>query len=205
MTIASALSPTTLLVATSNPGKLKEFQAMLDSSRYTLIPQDAQHIPPAEETGLTFIENALIKARAACLASGLPSLADDSGLVVPALGGAPGIYSARFAGKNATDQENREKLLTQIQSVPMSQRQAFFYCAIVLVQSPNDPTPVIAQAAWHGVIANEPQGENGFGYDRIFYIPSLNCTAAELSPEEKNKLSHRAQALKHLKTCLKGL
>lgn len=187
-----------ILLATSNKGKLKEFQAILNPKKYTLISQETQSIPSAEETGLTFIENALIKARTACQASGLPSMADDSGLVIPALQGAPGIYSSRFAGEHATDEQNRQKLLQEIQKIPEFNRQAYFYCAIVFLLSENDPTPLIAEAAWYGSITEKTAGQNGFGYDSIFYIPSLECTAAELSPKEKNQISHRAQALKKL-------
>lgn len=183
-----------IVLASKNPGKLKEFQAILDPKKYALILQDGDTMAP-EETGLTFVENALIKARAVCRATGLPAIADDSGLIVPALDGAPGIYSARYASIHATDQENREELLQEIQSISSQKRQAYFHCAIVLLQNENDPVPLIAQASWHGMITDKPQGNNGFGYDALFYLPSLNCTAAELSPEEKNRSSHRAQAL----------
>jgi XTP/dITP diphosphohydrolase len=189
----------TILLATSNVGKLKEFQAILDTSKYNLISLDSQNIQLPEETGLTFVENALIKARAACHASGLPSLADDSGLVVPALNGAPGIYSARFAGEDATDLDNREKLLNEIKHLPLEQRQAYFHCVIVFMAHENAPIPSIAQASWDGVIINTPRGTNGFGYDPIFYLPSIGKTAAELLPEEKNQLSHRALALQELR------
>lgn len=188
----------TLLLASSNQGKLKEFQAIIDPALYHLIPLDTHKITLPEETGLTFVENALIKARAACVASGLPSIADDSGLIVPALNGAPGIYSARFAGNHASDQENREKLLQEMQSLSPPQRQAYFQCVIVLMENENDPVPLIAQASWHGIIAEAPRGTQGFGYDPIFYLPELGKTAAELMPEEKNMLSHRAQALQQL-------
>ncbi len=185
----------TLLLASSNLGKLKEFQEILGSNQYTLIPQDSKNIISPEETGFTFVENALIKSRAACRASGLPAIADDSGLVVPALNGEPGIYSARYAGNKATDKDNREKLCQAIQEVSHSDRHAYFHCTIVLLRSENDPVPIIAEANWHGIILDTPRGKNGFGYDSLFYIPSLDCTAAELSSEEKNKISHRGLAL----------
>lgn len=189
---------TKILLASSNPGKLKEFQAILNSTQYQLIPQETQNIASAEETGSTFLENALIKARAACCASGLPAIADDSGLVVPALNGAPGIYSARFAGIGANDQKNIEKLLHEMHQIPAEKRQAYFHCTLVFLRSEKDPDPIIAQACWDGIINEAPRGQNGFGYDPIFYIPSFNCTSAELSPEEKNRHSHRAKALQLL-------
>lgn len=186
-----------IVLASKNSGKLKEFQAILDRKKYVLILQDDNVLSP-EETGLTFIENAFIKARAVCRATGLPAIADDSGLIVPALNGAPGIYSARYAGIHANDQDNREKLIQAIQSIPPQKRHAYFQCAIVLLKSENDPVPLIAQASWHGMMTDMPKGTHGFGYDALFYLPSLNCTAAELLPEEKNRISHRAQALKEL-------
>lgn len=186
-----------IVLASKNSGKLKEFQAILDRKKYVLILQDDNVLSP-EETGLTFIENAFIKARAVCRATGLPAIADDSGLIVPALNGAPGIYSARYAGIHANDQDNREKLIQAIQSIPPQKRHAYFQCAIVLLKSENDPVPLIAQASWHGMMTDTPKGTHGFGYDALFYLPSLNCTAAELLPEEKNRISHRAQALKEL-------
>ncbi len=195
--------PRTVLLATSNKGKLKEFQEMLEINHYHLISLESKNISLPEETGLTFVENALIKARAACRASGLPSLADDSGLIVPALNGEPGIYSARFAGNNATDQDNRKKLLKEIQHIQPEQWQAYFHCVIVFMRDENDPVPYITQASWHGMITNTPKGSNGFGYDSIFYVPSLRKTAAELSSEEKNTISHRALALRELKKQLR--
>lgn len=192
----------TILLATSNKGKLKEFQAILEANKYNLVSLYSKNIQLPEETGLTFVENALLKARAACHASGLPSLADDSGLIVPALNGAPGIYSARFAGKEATDLENREKLLKEIQSLPSENRTAYFQCVIVFMKNENDPVPYIAQASWQGIITDKPQGTHGFGYDPIFYLTDLKKTAAELLPEVKNQISHRALALQKLKKYL---
>lgn len=188
-----------ILLATTNTGKLKEFQAILNGSKYTLV---TQALPTVEETGLSFIENALLKARAACHFSGLPAITDDSGLVVPALNGAPGIYSSRYAGVNVSEEENRQKLLQEIVAIPSCKRQAYFYCSIVLLRHEKDPTPLIAQATWQGEIIETPRGSNGFGYDSLFYIPALHCTAAELSPEEKNTISHRGQALQALQSVL---
>jgi XTP/dITP diphosphohydrolase len=186
----------TLILATSNPGKVAELQAIL--SPIKCIAQSSLHIQSAEETGLSFIENAIIKARHASRMSQKPALADDSGLVVSALKGQPGIYSARFAGPNASDQENRDHLLKALLSIPTSQRQAYFYCAIALVMHADDPTPRIATGILHGSIAHAPQGQHGFGYDPIFLLPNSTKTLAEISPFEKNKISHRGQALKQL-------
>lgn len=190
----------TIILATRNTGKLQEFLSY--SLPYTLITQDdnayTRDLPTPEETGLTFVENALIKARTVSQASGLPAIADDSGLIVPALQGAPGIYSARFSGIHATDHENRDKLLHDMRSIPISERQAYFCCTIVMLRASHDPMPIITQAQWHGVITHKPCGQNGFGYDSLFYIPSLGCTAAEMSIQEKNQYSHRAQALTQL-------
>lgn len=187
-----------IILATSNAGKIAELQALL--SPIECISQRTLGIGDAEETGLSFIENALIKARHASQLSGEPALADDSGLVVPALQGAPGIYSARFAGENASDSDNIQKLLLELQHTPMNDRQAFFYCAIAFIQHANDPTPIIATGTLHGVIATTPSGQHGFGYDPVFYLEKQGCTLAELPPNEKNIISHRASALKQLMT-----
>lgn len=185
-----------IILATSNPGKIAELQQLL--APINCIPQQALNILDAEETGLSFIENAILKARHASQQSGQPALADDSGLAVLALQGEPGIYSARYAGPKATDAQNIERLLHKLRQTPSHQRQAFFYCAIALVSHANDPTPIIATGRLHGTITEQPSGINGFGYDPIFYLPSQQCTLAELSPLEKNKISHRAQALTQL-------
>lgn len=189
-----------LTIATHNTHKFKEISAILNP----LTCQDCSHLQttPAEETGLTFIENALIKARSIAQIAKTPCIADDSGLVVPALGGKPGIYSSRFSGTHATDKTNREYLLTCMQDIPDKLRQAYFYCAIVYIEHVNDPTPIIALGQWHGQILTNEYGENGFGYDSLFYVPSHKLTAAQMSAEEKNKISHRAQALIHLKNQL---
>jgi len=186
----------TLVLATGNPGKIVELQSLL--SPIKCVSQQQFRISSIEETGLSFIENALIKARHASRISQLPALADDSGLVVQALNGKPGIHSARFAGKHASDQENISYLLNQLTHVPESERQAFFYCALVLVTHPDDPTPIISTASLQGTISRKIQGHSGFGYDPVFYLPQKKCTLAHLSAEEKNKISHRAAALKRL-------
>lgn len=190
----------TLVLATSNKGKIAELQALL--APIDCIPQQQLNITDAAETGLSFVENALLKARHASRLSKTPALADDSGLVVNALLGKPGIYSARFAGNDASDEENIRYLLDQLTGVPNALRQAFFYCALVLVTHADDPTPLIATGTLHGIINVESSGTQGFGYDPVFYLPEYQCTLAELSTREKNKISHRAIALKHLKTTL---
>ena len=185
-----------LILATSNPGKIAELQAMLPA--FHCIPQETVNISDADETGLTFIENALIKARHASHLSKKPALADDSGLVVPELNGEPGIYSARFAGRNAKTQDNIDLLLNRLAQVPDAQRGAFFYCAIVFVEHANDPTPLIATGKFSGIISHERQGSNGFGYDPVFYLPDYQCTLAQLPSTIKNTISHRALALQQL-------
>lgn len=184
------------VLASGNAGKLKEFQALLPNK--IILTQNELRIESIEETGLTFIENALLKARHASQASGLPALADDSGLVVPALGGEPGIYSARYAGKDQPAHEHYEKLLQQMTQRAKGDRQAYFYCCLVYLRHPLDPCPLITEGKWFGEITDKPRGKTGFGYDPVFYLPELECTAAELSPEQKNRLSHRGQALRLL-------
>lgn len=168
---------------------------------FELTTQSAFGIEPAEETGSTFVENALIKAKHAASISGLPAIADDSGICVAALDGAPGIYSARYAGASATDQDNLAKLLKELGN--NSNRQAFFYCVLVFLETAISPTPLIAEASWHGEISLEPSGTSGFGYDPIFYLPDLGQTAAEMAMAEKNHLGHRGQALSQLKEKLR--
>ena len=186
-----------IILASNNPGKIREFNTMLEGI-YEVVSMQSMQVEEVPETGLTFVENALIKARNAAAQSGLPALADDSGIVVDALGGEPGIYSARYAGIHGDDQANTDKLLSEMQAVPDGQRSARFWCAIVFVEHANDPTPVIIQRGWEGEILREALGENGFGYDPIFYVPDQGCASAELSPEIKNDLSHRGKALKAL-------
>jgi XTP/dITP diphosphohydrolase len=185
-----------VVIASNNTGKLREFSAMLGSLGIEAIAQSTLQIDEAEEPHLTFVENALAKARHASRASGLPALADDSGICVPALGGAPGVHSARYAGEPKSDQRNNEKLIESVR--PLSERGAFYYCALVLVRSADDPRPIIADAAWHGEIVLEPRGNGGFGYDPYFWLADMNCTAAELPPETKNRISHRGLALEAL-------
>jgi XTP/dITP diphosphohydrolase len=191
-----------LILASSNSGKLAEYQHLLQPFKFDLIPQQAYPMPEVEETGLSFIENAILKARHASYHSGLPALADDSGLQVDALQGAPGIYSARYAGPNATDQQNNEKLLAALAGIPFTERQANFFCAIAWCRTATDPAPILCQGTWSGYIADTAQGTAGFGYDPLFFLPSLKQTAAQLTAAQKNQLSHRAQALQQLHTTL---
>jgi len=187
-----------IVLATGNAGKLKELQQMLGNTGTEFITQKSLGIRDVEETGLTFVENAIVKARHACAASGLPAIADDSGLEVDALHGEPGIYSARFAGLNATDSENNLKLLTRLDGVPDEKRGARFQCVIVFMRGPFDATPLICRGTWEGRILHAPAGMHGFGYDPLFYVPEHDCASAELDPVIKNSISHRAQALRHL-------
>lgn len=193
-----------IVLATANPGKLRELQAVLAGLDFEIVPQSAFGVPEAEETGLTFIENALLKARNAALYTGLPALADDSGLAVDALGGVPGIYSARYAGAGAGDRANIGKLLAELEGVPAERRTARFVCVLALLHHPADPTPLICQGSWEGTILTEPRGEGGFGYDPIFFAPGEQRTAAELEPAVKNQISHRGQALMLLRRYLQG-
>lgn len=187
-----------IVCATHNPGKLRELRGALTDHGVTLVAQSELGISEAVEDGLTFIENALIKARHAARASGLPALADDSGLEVDALGGRPGIHSARFAGPAAHDAENRAALLTALAHVPKEGRSARFYCVLVFLRHPNDPRPLIADGVWEGRILTQETGDQGFGYDPLFFVPARDCSAAELPAEEKQRLSHRAQAVRKL-------
>lgn len=191
-----------LVLASSNAGKLREFNSLLADFGFEVIRQADLGVTDAEETGLSFVENALLKARHASQITGLAALADDSGLVVDALGGQPGIYSARFAGQPTNDAANNAKLLEALKNVPAEQRTARFRCCIVLVRHPTDPVPLIAEASWEGMILNAIQGQQGFGYDPLFYVPTHRCTAAELEATEKNRISHRGQALQRLRALL---
>lgn len=191
-----------IVLATGNQGKVKELRAMLAPQSWRVRPQTEWNFVEAEETGLTFIENAIIKARHAAQLTGLPALADDSGLAVDALGGAPGIYSARYAGTTATDTENVDKLLAQLAGVPTEQRTAQFHCVLVFLRHAEDPTPLVCHGIWHGSITTQASGTQGFGYDPVFWVEAHHCTAAELEPEQKSQLSHRGQALRQL---LQGL
>ncbi|KAA1195534.1 XTP/dITP diphosphatase [Photorhabdus heterorhabditis] len=185
-----------VVLATGNPGKVRELAQLLADFGLDIVAQTELNVDSAEETGLTFIENAILKARHAAQVTGLPAIADDSGLSVDILGGAPGIYSARYAGENATDQQNLEKLLDTMKDIPDDQRQAQFNCVLVYIRHAEDPTPLVFHGRWPGVIAHKPAGNGGFGYDPIFYVLELGCTAAELTGEQKNAVSHRGQALK---------
>jgi XTP/dITP diphosphohydrolase len=184
-----------IVLASGNLGKIREFSQILSSFDVEIISQKQFHVPEAEETGLSFVENAILKARQAAHYTGLSAMADDSGIEVDALKGAPGIYSARFAGKNATDEDNLLLLLEKLKDVPEEQRVARFQCVIVYMRHDNDPMPLICQGTWEGRILYAPVGKNGFGYDPIFYVPTHQCSAAELPFEIKNQLSHRGQAL----------
>ncbi len=188
----------TIVLASNNPGKTKEINALLDDSSFNVVSQSEFNVEEVEETGLTFIENALIKARNAARYTDHPVIADDSGIAVPALNGSPGIYSARYAGCNASDEDNLNKLIKDIKLLKEEDRKAQFVCVMVFLKYAEDPTPIIAQGVWHGSVITEPRGVNGFGYDPMFYVPTHDCTSAELSAEIKNQLSHRGQALKQL-------
>lgn len=187
-----------LVLASDNQGKLKELTALLSDSGFSVVGQGDLDVTPAEETGETFIENAILKARNAARQTGRPAIADDSGIEVDVLKGAPGVYSARFAGDNATDSDNVAKLLSQLTDVQSEDRKARFRCLMVYLRRADDPAPLICEGTWSGKVTLTPSGENGFGYDPVFWVPDEGCTAAELNPARKNVLSHRAQALKQL-------
>ena len=191
-----------VVLASGNAGKLREFQQLLAGAGFEVVPQSAFGIPEPEETGLSFVENAIIKARNAAQWSGLPAIADDSGLEVDALQGKPGIYSARFAGPRATDADNNARLLDKLADVPEAERSARYQCLLVFMRHPHDPVPVICQGSWEGRILTAPRGDGGFGYDPLFLVPEQHCTAAELDPDTKNRLSHRGQAMRALLAAL---
>lgn len=197
-TLSLEKKPATIVLASNNQKKVAELQHLLVSLQIEVIPQSTFNIPDAEETGLSFVENAIIKARHAAQLSGLPALADDSGLEVDALEGAPGIYSARFAGIPSNDLNNNHLLLEKLQLVAAGKRSARFQCVLVFMRHASDPVPVICQASWEGRILESAQGEGGFGYDPLFFIPSHGCSAAQLRAEEKSRLSHRGQAMQKL-------
>jgi XTP/dITP diphosphohydrolase len=184
--------------ASNNLGKINEIHALTKSLDLELIPQSELGVSEIEETGLTFIENALLKARHASALTQLPALADDSGLIVRALQGAPGIYSARYAGENANSKKNIEKLLSRLEGIPDNERSAAFYCVLVFITHANDPTPLICEGLWHGTLLTAPTGDKGFGYDPVFYDTNNKCSAAQLPSETKNRISHRGQALQLL-------
>lgn len=192
-----------IVLASSNQGKLREFQDIFQSSQVELIPQSELGVLDADETGLSFVENAIIKARNASAATGLASLSDDSGIEVDALNGAPGIYSARYGGVSGAkaDAANNEKLLQALSDVPTDKRTARFQCVIVYMRHAQDPTPLICQGTWEGWILHSAKGINGFGYDPLFYVPTHDCASAQLEKAVKNSLSHRGQALRQLMQC----
>jgi XTP/dITP diphosphohydrolase len=193
-----------IVLASNNAGKVREFNQLLEGSDIEILPQSEFSVAEIEETGLTFVENALLKARNAAQHTGLPAIADDSGLEVDALQGAPGIYSARYAGAGAGDLENLQKLLEDLKAVPDEARSARFQCLMVYLRHAKDPTPRIFQGTWEGSILHEPRGEHGFGYDPVFFVPDQQCASAQLPPEVKNQLSHRGQALRQLIASLKS-
>lgn len=193
----TALAASRIVLASDNAGKLRELQLLI-GARLQVISQREFGVPPAVESGLTFAENAIIKARNASAHTGLPAIADDSGLAVDALAGDPGVRSARYAGESATDADNNRRLLAALQEVPAAERTARFHCVIVLVRQAGDPAPLICSGTWEGLILEAPRGSNGFGYDPLFFVPALGRASAELTPAEKARHSHRAQALRAL-------
>jgi len=193
----------TIVLATGNKGKVREITQMLAGQSIEILPQSEFDVPEVEETGLTFVENAIIKARHASKISGLPAIADDSGIEVDALQGAPGIYSARYAGAQASDKDNLNKLLIDVEGIENPLRTARFQCVLVMMEHAEDPTPIICQGTWEGTLLREAVGENGFGYDPIFWLEDNQCTSAQLPPNLKDQLSHRGQALRQLVKILK--
>ncbi len=187
-----------IVLATGNQGKVREMADLLSDFGFDVVAQSEFSVSDVAETGTTFVENAIIKTRHAAKETGLPAIADDSGLEVDYLNGAPGIYSARYAGDDATDQNNIDKLLEAMQDVPESQRTARFHCVLVLMRHENDPTPLICHGTWEGRILTKQSGNNGFGYDPVFFVPEENCASAELEPSRKKQLSHRGKALQQL-------
>lgn len=187
-----------IVLATNNQGKIREFRKILNNSNINLILQSNYNVPDIEETGITFVENAIIKARHASKCTGLPAIADDSGLSVDCLNGQPGVYSARYSGEHATDQENISKLLHEISKYPEEARTARYWCVIVFMKHFNDPTPIICQNSWEGIITSNPRGSNGFGYDPCFYVPGLGKTASEISLEMKCKLDAHCQSMRQV-------
>ncbi|MFP1786353.1 XTP/dITP diphosphatase [Lonsdalea quercina] len=193
-----------VVLATGNAGKVRELADLLADFGLDIVAQTELGVDSAEETGLTFIENAILKARHAARATGLPAIADDSGLSVDALAGAPGIYSARYAGEDADDRQNLNKLLEAMQDVPDDQRTARFHCVLVFLMHADDPTPLVCHGSWQGTLAREPAGSGGFGYDPIFFVPDAGVTAAELTRSEKLSRSHRGKALRQLLDALRN-
>ncbi|MBI4356474.1 MAG: RdgB/HAM1 family non-canonical purine NTP pyrophosphatase [Gammaproteobacteria bacterium] len=194
----------TIVIASTNPGKIAEIQSLLSPLGWKIILPEKDLIFSAVETASTFLENALQKARLASGKIHLPAIADDSGLCVPALGGAPGLLSARFGGLNTTDEANRALLLKRMAGVPFKKRDAYFYCVTVFLSAWDDPLPLVGEGLWKGYITFEPKGHSGFGYDSVFYVPTHRCTAAELACDEKNRISHRGQAVREMVTKMRA-
>lgn len=192
------MSQKKIVLASSNPGKLREFQQLLANAGFEVVPQADFDIVDAEETGLSFVENAILKARHACAHTGLAAIADDSGLEVDALSGRPGIYSARYAGLHATDADNNEKLLQELDGVADELRTARYHSVLAFMRFAGDPTPLLCHGIWEGKILSAPKGEGGFGYDPLFFVPTHQCAAAELDKAEKNRISHRGKAMQEL-------
>jgi XTP/dITP diphosphohydrolase len=187
-----------IVLASGNAGKLREFQQLLSGCGFEVVPQSDFNVSNADETGTTFVENAIIKARHACLQTGLPAIADDSGIEVDALNGRPGVYSARYAGENANDEANNQKLLQELMGVPTEQRTARYHAMLAYMRHADDPTPILCHGTWEGIILTEPRGAGGFGYDPLFFVPTHNCASAELDKAEKNRISHRGKAMQEL-------
>jgi len=187
-----------IVLASNNKGKLTEFESILKGCGFEVLPQSQFKVESIEETGQTFVENAILKARHAAQISGLPAIADDSGIEVDALRGAPGIYSARFGGENSSDHENNRKLLESLQGTTGASRSARYQCVLVFMQHAEDPTPIIAQGTWEGFILESSIGDGGFGYDPLFWVPELDCSAAQLEKDKKNAISHRGKAMESM-------
>ncbi len=187
-----------IVLASGNAGKLREFQQLLSGCGFEVIPQSDFNVSNVDETGTTFVENAIIKARHACQQTGLPAIADDSGIEVDALNGRPGVYSARYAGENADDEKNNQKLLAELNNIPTEHRTARYHAVLAYMRYADDPTPILCHGTWEGIILTEPRGEGGFGYDPLFFVPTHNCASAELDKAEKNRISHRGKAMQEL-------
>jgi XTP/dITP diphosphohydrolase len=197
--------PKRIVLASNNSGKVREINEILAGHAAWIISQSDFNVPEIEETGLTFVENALLKARNAARHTGLPAIADDSGIELDALDGRPGIYSARYAGAGASDAQNLHKLIEDVRMLPENERQCRFVCLMVFLRHADDPIPLIAEGLWEGIALTTPSGTNGFGYDPVFYVPTHHCTSAELPPQIKNHLSHRGQALRRLVAQLQSI
>jgi XTP/dITP diphosphohydrolase len=187
-----------IVLASGNAGKLREFQQLLSGCGFEVVPQSDFNLNNADETGTTFVENAIIKARHACQQTGLPAIADDSGIEVDALNGRPGVYSARYAGENANDAANNQKLLHELEGVSTEKRTARYHAVLAYMRHADDPTPILCHGTWEGVILTEARGQGGFGYDPLFFVPTHNCASAELDKAEKNRISHRGKAMQEL-------